>query len=883
MNWKCKLCVNSSATRTKLLEHYRLKHSHYSKVTPLPCLFDTCICTFASFNALKIHLSRVHPHRGCAGVGAQVGLFTCTLCKFSQPLSEEILFSHLRGHLKNHETVSCPFKNCSYTTNVYSSFNAHKSRTHGSDSDFSDDVVSIENDAATADFDEQHSVGQPEDVCAFSEDEECDISLLEAQLHQNLATLFLKMQTVLHVSERACQDIVDHLSEIFLLSEPLLKDAVKDILQKHSVTATEAVLNDLVSSVVDTNVFVRATAKGQDLSSAKRRKTYIEKNYPVVMPVQYVLEPGRTAVYVPILEMIQEIFKHTDVIDRMRETRNSEKGHYNSHKDGSYYQKNVLLCSSELTLPLILYIDDLEIANPLGTSRKIHKLCSVYWVFADLPGKYRSALHVMQLAALCKVTDVQKYGYEKALGPLLKDLCTLEKDGVYIEPLGCTVRGTIFCVVSDNLAAHSLAGFVQCFRVGYICRFCKATHNQIQSLDVFQGEFSPRTKPTHDRDVQDVIQGNLSSPCGVKGVCILQNSLEYFHPTTGFPPDALHDLLEGIVPVELALCIDRMTRLKYFSLDFLNKKIESFPYKGTDATDKPRPIAKTFATKKSIGGNGHENNTLLRLLPLIIGYRVPEGDDAWTILMDLKEIVELVLSPVFDEESIHYLQTKILDHRQLLQEVFPDFKLLPKHHFVEHYPHLIRCFGPLVHLWTMRFEGKHRFFKRVVHHTQNFKNVLKTLATRHQYMLAYYLSAPTFFKPHQQTASVSSVLVSQLPDVAKQHIQQKTDADSIYTTTKISIDGTQYGVGMFVSVGQEGGLPQFSQVENILLVNNNVTFLCNDHTSFYIEHLRSFELLPGNIAVHSIMELNDSVPLNAYSVHGKLLLTPKRFVLPSKH
>lgn len=30
----------------------------------------------------------------------------------------------------NHETVKCQFKNCDYYTNVYSSFNAHKSRTH---------------------------------------------------------------------------------------------------------------------------------------------------------------------------------------------------------------------------------------------------------------------------------------------------------------------------------------------------------------------------------------------------------------------------------------------------------------------------------------------------------------------------------------------------------------------------------------------------------------------------------------------------------------------------------------------------------------------------------------------------------------------------------
>ncbi len=55
----------------------------------------------------------------------------------------------------------------------------------------------------------------------------------------------------------------------------------------------------------------------------------------------------------------------------------------------------------------------------------------------------------------------------------------------------------------------------------------------------------------------------------------------------------------------------------------------------------------------------------------MIGQTVPDGDGAWTILMDLKDIVELVLSPTFDDESIEYLKTKIQDHKQMLQEVFP--------------------------------------------------------------------------------------------------------------------------------------------------------------------------------------------------------------------
>lgn len=89
---------------------------------------------------------------------------------------------------------------------------------------------------------------------------------------------------------------------------------------------------------------------------------------------------------------------------------------------------------------------------------------------------------------------------------------------------------------------------------------------------------------------------------------------------------------------------------------------------------------------------------------------------------------------------------KISDHRQLLQEVFPNFRLQPEQNYIEHYPHLIKCFSPLVHLWTMRFEGKHKVLKKIVREAHNYKNMLKMLAEGHQNMMTFYLSSPQFFK-----------------------------------------------------------------------------------------------------------------------------------------
>lgn len=66
-------------------------------------------------------------------------------------------------------------------------------------------------------------------------------------------------------------------------------------------------------------------------------------------------------------------------------------GQYSSHKDGIHYQTNVLLSGEGQKLSIILYVDDFEITNPLGTSKKIHKVRAVYWTLANLPAKYRSA------------------------------------------------------------------------------------------------------------------------------------------------------------------------------------------------------------------------------------------------------------------------------------------------------------------------------------------------------------------------------------------------------------------------------------------------------------------------------------------------------------
>ena len=48
--------------------------------------------------------------------------------------------------------------------------------------------------------------------------------------------------------------------------------------------------------------------------------------------------------------------------------------------------------------------------------------------------------------------------------------------------------------------------------------------------------------------------------------------------------------------------------------------------------------------------------------------------------------------------------------------------------------------GPLVRMWCMRYEAKHRYFKRWANIMGNYKNIPKSLAMHSRRLLCYYLS-----------------------------------------------------------------------------------------------------------------------------------------------
>lgn len=200
----------------------------------------------------------------------------------------------------------------------------------------------------------------------------------------------------------------------------------------------------------------------------------------------------------------------------------------------------------------------------------------MYWFFASLPSKYRSALHTIQLALLCKIADLKKSGYKAVFSPLLNDINILE-EGVSIESLGQNVRGTVFCVSADNLAAHGLRGFTESFRSEYVCRFCLTTRDQMQSMSVIQGDFPMRTGQSR----------NLCPLCFAEWYPKQSVWCNFFTLSL--------DLLQTSFTTFWMVLYQLLVNLKFFTLDYFNSKTELFPY---EHTDKTTPYTKNLFHKR---------------------------------------------------------------------------------------------------------------------------------------------------------------------------------------------------------------------------------------------------------------------------------------------
>lgn len=141
---------------------------------------------------------------------------------------------------------------------------------------------------------------------------------------------------------------------------------------------------------------------------------------------------------------------------------------------------------------------------------------------------------------------------------------------------------------------------------------------------------------------------------------------------------------------------------------------------------------------------------------------------------------------------------------------------------------------------------------------------------------------PSVFKPSIKTGHVSVVSVDILGAAIRVVIWNKFGLDTVSLTSTVYLNGTKYSKGMVISVGHTSGLPDFGKVLEICIVDGSILFIIELFTAGFLEHLRCYQLTKKDPAVTVVVQpeqLNDYIPLITYLVDGKLLITPRTFML----
>jgi hypothetical protein len=119
-----------------------------------------------------------------------------------------------------------------------------------------------------------------------------------------------------------------------------------------------------------------------------------------------------------------------------------------------------------------------------------------------------------------------------------------------------------------------------------------------------------RTREQHDAQCEQVeLHGeHFSKTYGINRRSILTESA-YYHVVDGLPPDAMHDILEGVLQYEMKEMLKLFIKKeRYFTLDMLNDCISAYDFGYYNDKNKPSLITDAkFASKdNSLKQNGKE-------------------------------------------------------------------------------------------------------------------------------------------------------------------------------------------------------------------------------------------------------------------------------------
>lgn len=910
--FQCSFCPMSFKTPSSYAQHQNV-HSTQKNFS-FPC----CVCdeSMTSGKGFQVHFSRfhtnaqtAHPAPGRDHLFADVlhdETFKCTLPTCQESCrTTRLLRKHMAKHLENGHVVLCPFQPCQNRFSKLSTFRTHTSQYHKAEQDGDSSVGEIDgriyfgSDFEDSDPDDDfgdpldapvgedegrdENEGQDEDeqenliINAFGDDESEENIYPPNLVRDHLVKFYLLLEGEMLLPSTKVQRISTEIAILSRISHHQIKAALKAEMEKAGIDkeTAEAIINAGLKS----DIIYAAHHKNMDVldmtTTFLRYKAF--KQRCAYIPFDSIFlgrnDSGKKshASFIKIKDTLLYMFNDLSVQKQIDASfsKASDKSTYTDFIDGSTFTQHPI-CQHMDSIQLILFQDAFEFF-PLSVASSLYKCVGFYFVLGNMNPESRSKVDAIQLTYLVKEADLKFFSPEVCLQSLVNELQELAQNG--IEYKGRTLPVVLMHMCGDNLGQHYIGKFAENFSSGeFFCRFCEISRSTIKKTP--HATMPIRTPEDYDSSAAQVDpQDPESHVKGIKGQSFF-NSIPAFHVSNpGQPPCIGHDILEGIAKKDYALFLKYFIDIKkWFTIEDVNRRIANFHPSGRDAAD---GMAKLDPKLEKIRGHASEVWLFIRMLPFLISDKIPDKEDkVWKLCLELKVICEYVFAPMISKIQVAKLKELINLYVAKRAQIF-NKPLLPKHHYVCHYAVLIAFFGPLIRLWTLRFESRHVFFKKAAKAANNFVNITTTLANKYVLNFAYKMTQNLIMSEIIYNAKdVTVVNLEELVPPVRNLVRIDPTFDKVLKS--VTVHGIEYKPGLWVLIGCTGKNLVVGEINLIVYNKHDVKFILKVHeaTNTFQGY---YEINSGDFhySAKKVQDLADYYPLSSYNFKGKCCLSLK--------
>lgn len=259
---------------------------------------------------------------------------------------------------------------------------------------------------------------------------------------------------------------------------------------------------------------------------------------------------------------------------------------------------------------------------------------------------------------------------------------------------------------------------------------------------------------------------------------------------------------------------------------------------------------------KKLPGKADEVRHMLFLMPIVLMAVITNFEDPMYLLLSaMINMCRIICAEKITESQRELLNHYIYIYFDFRNQCLPNINLRPKHNFLQHYPDLIKQFGPLKNLSSLHFEHKHQYFKNIAKSCKNFKNITLTMTKKQQCFQASL---------YGELLAIN-IVCKNVNHLKNGMFNMPIPDDYLYVTKKITYLGTVYKENDVILC-----LVDTQSNINVLFINS--IFISKDYSDF---------ICYGEIQkmwYNSILNLYESFP----KIRDKQFCTIKRnqFVLP---